>query len=321
MADVFAYLYGFGAGGDFTKSVIIVDNLPTGSTVTCTKGTVTKTAAERNGEWWFKGLEIGTWTLRAEKDGEKPVTQKFEITEFGVYRVHMSFFTATITAKYPAGSICTCSKGGEVLTAPDTSGSYTFTVESAGDWNISINDSSIQQSRTKVVSITNTGQSETISIDYIIWIIKDGVEVIPTTLYGSVTKSITDGYVVFKGKETGHHGAYAEVDLPKLMTLVIQGDFDTSEREVRLAIWKKSASVIPDSTNWTLRENITNNTELSMDVSDYSGAYYAGLTMTYTRTQRVSNLYLEPTLTATSNLYKQQLAELDAAYTEGVNSV
>ena len=58
-----------------------------------------------------------------------------------------------------------------------------------------------------------------------------------------------------------------------------------------------------------------------MDVSDYSGAYYAGLTMTYTRTQRVSNLYLEPTLTATSNLYKQQLAELDAAYREGVNSI
>ena len=103
MADFFAYLYGFGAGGDFTKSVIIVDNLPTGSTVTCTKGTVTKTAAERNGEWWFKGLEIGTWTLRAEKDGEQPVTQKFEITEFGVYRVHMSFFTATLDVSNISG--------------------------------------------------------------------------------------------------------------------------------------------------------------------------------------------------------------------------
>ena len=72
MADVFAYLYGFGAGGDFTKSVIIV-TAPTGSTVTCTKGTTVKTATEKNGEWWFKGLEIGTWTLRAEKDGEQPV--------------------------------------------------------------------------------------------------------------------------------------------------------------------------------------------------------------------------------------------------------
>ena len=172
MADVFAYLYGFGAGGDFTKSVIIVDNLPTGSTVTCTKGTVTKTAAERNGEWWFKGLEIGTWTLRAEKDGEQPVTQKFEITEFGVYRVHMSFFTATIKVTYPAGSTCTCSKGDEVLTAGDTSGVKTFTVTSAGTWVIKI--TSGKYSASKSVSITKTGQSVSVSIDYTLWLFDNG---------------------------------------------------------------------------------------------------------------------------------------------------
>lgn len=306
-------------GGGFNKSVIIV-TAPTGSTVTCTKGTTVKTATEKNGEWWFKNLDIGEWTLKATLSGQT-ATQTVNITQFDVYRVTMSYFKSTIKVTYPAGSTCTCSKGDEVLTAGGTSGVKTFTVESAGDWNISINDSNIQQSRTKVVSITKTGQSVTISIDYIIWIIKDGVEVIPTTLYGSVTKSITDGYVVFKGKASGYHGAYAEVDLPKLMTLVIQGDINTSERETTLAIWKKSASVIPNTNNTALKAPITNGTEFYMDVSDYSGAYYAGLTMTYTRTQRVSNLYLKPTLTATSNLYKQQLAELDAAYTEGVNSV
>ena len=89
MADVFAYLYGFGAGGDFTKSVIIV-TAPTGSTVTCTKGTVTKTAAERNGEWWFKGLEIGTWTLKATLSGQT-ATQTVNITQFGVYRIAMVY--------------------------------------------------------------------------------------------------------------------------------------------------------------------------------------------------------------------------------------
>ena len=310
-----------GGGGSFNKSVIIV-TAPTGSTVTCTKGTMVKTATEKNGEWWFKNLDIGTWTLKATLSGQT-ATQTVNITQFDVYRVTMSYFKATIIVTYPVGSICTCSKGDEVLTAGSTVGTKTFTVKSAGDWTISINDSSIQQSRTKVVSITKTGQRETISIDYDIWIIKDGVEVIPTTLYGSVTKSTTDGYVVFKGKEAGYHGAYAEVNLPKLMTLVIQGDFETSssEKEPRLAIWKKSASVIPDTENATLREYIANGTEFYMDVSDYSGAYYAGLTMVYTRTQRVSNLYLKPTLTATSNLYKQQLAELDAAYREGVNSV
>ena len=89
MADVFAYLYGFGAGGDFTKSVIIA-TAPTGSTVTCTKGTTVKTATEKNGEWWFKGLEIGTWTLKATLSGQT-ATQTVSITQFGVYRVSLVY--------------------------------------------------------------------------------------------------------------------------------------------------------------------------------------------------------------------------------------
>ena len=54
MADIFAYLYGFGAGGDFTKSVIIV-TAPAGSTVTCSREGTTKTAREKDGVWTFKG--------------------------------------------------------------------------------------------------------------------------------------------------------------------------------------------------------------------------------------------------------------------------
>ena len=89
MADVFAYLYGFGAGGDFTKSVIIV-TAPTGSAVTCTKGSIVKTATEKNGEWWFKNLDIGTWTLKATLSGQT-ATQTVNITQFDVYRVTMSY--------------------------------------------------------------------------------------------------------------------------------------------------------------------------------------------------------------------------------------
>ena len=89
MADVFAYLYGFGAGGDFTKSVIIV-TAPTGSTVTCTKGTTVKTATEKNGEWWFKNLDTGTWTLKATLSGQT-ATQTVNVTQFGVYRIAMVY--------------------------------------------------------------------------------------------------------------------------------------------------------------------------------------------------------------------------------------
>lgn len=155
------------------KSVIIVDNLPTGSTVTCTKGTVTKTAAERNGEWWFKGLEIGTWTLRAEKDGEQPVTQKFEITEFGVYRVKMSYFKSTIKVTYPAGSTCTCSKSGKTFTAPNTSGSYTFTVDSAGTWVVKATDGS--RSKSVSVVISASGESKSAVLNYALVLYDHGV--------------------------------------------------------------------------------------------------------------------------------------------------
>ena len=91
MAELFAYLDGFGTGGSLTKSVIIA-KAPTGSTVTCTKGDVVKRATEKNGEWRFNGLDIGTWTLRAEMSGQQPATLNCEIKEFGVYRVELSFF-------------------------------------------------------------------------------------------------------------------------------------------------------------------------------------------------------------------------------------
>ena len=102
MADVFAYLYGFGAGGDFTKSVIIV-TAPTGSTVTCTKGTIVKTATEKNGEWWFKNLDTGKWTLKATLSGQT-ATQTVNITQFSVYRVSLVYrltpeFTYTGSSK------------------------------------------------------------------------------------------------------------------------------------------------------------------------------------------------------------------------------
>lgn len=78
-----------GSGGGFTKSVIIATAL-TGSTIICTKGTTVKTAREKNGEWWFKNLDIGTWTVKATLSGQTE-TQTVNITQFGVYRVAITY--------------------------------------------------------------------------------------------------------------------------------------------------------------------------------------------------------------------------------------
>lgn len=90
MPDLFAYLEGFGTGESFTKSVIIVTDLPTGSTVTATKGETVKTADEKNGEWWINGLDLGEWKLKATL-GEQSATTIYNIEKFGVHYVPMSF--------------------------------------------------------------------------------------------------------------------------------------------------------------------------------------------------------------------------------------
>lgn len=79
------------AGSGGTKSIYIVTG-PTGSTVTLTKGTTVKTAAEKNGTWRFNGLENGSWTLNASL-GDQTTTKSIDIPRFGVYYDTFSYNT------------------------------------------------------------------------------------------------------------------------------------------------------------------------------------------------------------------------------------
>lgn len=317
MADVFAYLYGFGAGGDFTKSVIIV-TAPTGSTVTCTKGTVTKTAAERNGEWWFKGLEIGTWTLKATLGGQT-ASRTVNITQFDVYRIAMSYFAATIAVTYPAGSTCTCSKDGEVLTAPNTSGSYTFPVTSAGTWTITIANSAVQLSKSQSVSVTSNGQLVSISMDYYTWIVKNGQEIVNLSLYNFITKTAESGYVVITGYDFGYHYGYASCNIPSNHSLVIEGQFYLESSLFGLAVWNKDTVVARE--NYLKFTPSTSTTKQIMDVSAYAGAYKVGFRTGAKNTIKIKNFYIAPNSLIATAALQAQLNELDAAYVEGVNSI
>ena len=59
---------------------------------------------------------------------------------------------------------CTCSNGTTTLTAPNTTGSYTFTVPSAGTWTVkSTNGTDTAQ---QAVSITTSGQSASVTLSY-----------------------------------------------------------------------------------------------------------------------------------------------------------
>lgn len=90
-----------GGGGSPNKSTIIV-TAPTGSTVTCKMGSITKTAPEKSGVWTFGGLDLGTWTITSTKGGDS-ATQDVVITRLTVeyvtivYRITPDF---TYTGDY-----------------------------------------------------------------------------------------------------------------------------------------------------------------------------------------------------------------------------
>ena len=284
MADVFAYLYGFGAGGDFTKSVIIV-TAPTGSTVTCTKGTTVKTATEKNGEWWFKNLDIGEWTLKATLSGQT-ATQTINITQFGVYRIAMSYFAASIKVTYPAGSTCTCSKGGEVLTAPNTSGSHTFTVTSAGTWTVKATDGS--KTASESVSISASGQNKSVVLSYEIIYISGGVL---QTLYktttdsdGSLTLTPKDGYLNIAGTTWGSHRLYFDpVDFSKYNTLSFSGKgfYDDPSynhyEKICVGIYRTLSDFENGATNAIAYVTMLRKDSGSIDLSAVSGTGYVAV--------------------------------------------
>ena len=96
---------GITAGGSATKSTIIVTT-ETGSTVTCSNGSITKTAAEKNGQWRFNNIDNGEWTVTAIKNGETS-ERTVNVTQFDVYYVELSFvkiygISRNITSPSPA---------------------------------------------------------------------------------------------------------------------------------------------------------------------------------------------------------------------------
>ena len=81
-------------GGGGGNELIVT--APTGSTVTATKGSVTKTATEKSGTWTFKGLEAGNWTVTAVKGSESASS----VVTVSAETVMLSFKpTASLTAK------------------------------------------------------------------------------------------------------------------------------------------------------------------------------------------------------------------------------
>ena len=148
-------------GGGFYPSIVVT--APTGSTVTVTDGNISLVGTEVSGKWTFQIPAYGVWSITATLNGQTASTS-VSVTEVKQYTVTLTYFSATISVTYPAGSTCTCSNGADTLTAPNTTGSYTFTVPRTGTWTVkSTNGVDTAQ---QAVSITANGQSTSVTLSY-----------------------------------------------------------------------------------------------------------------------------------------------------------
>ena len=149
------------------------------ATVTIAGLTPVQTSA---GVWDVDIPSYGTYLVQSvNSSGTQNVTVVVDACK--IYEVSAYHFNATITVTFPAGATCTCAKSGVTYTA--TSTPYTFTVNTAGTWMVSITQDG--QTVAQNVSITTTGQTETLTLDFAYITVT-----IPAASVGS-TVVITDG--------------------------------------------------------------------------------------------------------------------------------
>ena len=81
---------------------------------------------------------------------------------------------AVISVTYPAGSVCTCTKGTKTYKAKNTSGLALFAVPETGEWTVSCTDG--DKTKSASVSITTEGQAENVTLAYELYLLQNGVQ-------------------------------------------------------------------------------------------------------------------------------------------------
>ena len=138
---------------------------PAGATLTCSCGGDTLTATSTTGSYTFEVHKSGTWKVKAV-DGSLSAETSVVISASGENKsVTLSFFTASINVTYPSGATLTCTKGSSVMTASDTSGSYTFTVHETGTYTLKITQNG--ESAETTATITTDGQVVNVSLAFV----------------------------------------------------------------------------------------------------------------------------------------------------------
>lgn len=288
----------------------IVVTYPEGSVCTCEKDGVILTAEDTSGSYAFNVHEAGTWIISIT-NGTDTAEKTVAITKRWQYEtVSITYFSATINATYPAGSVCTCTDGVTTLTAPNTSGQYAFIVPNAGTWTVSITDGT--QTKSETVSISTENQVETVTLalwngelysDGNEWTTVTGGWVATNQVYaGSVEGVSINGATPTLSKEdtqmiatvptgsgvgSGAVRTTNQIDLTDYSTITLVGTISASHPYDYLFVMSTTGNYGGAQAKAQIKTGT-----VTLDVSTLSGVYYIGIGLynrgkTYTMTSCV----------------------------------
>ena len=209
---------------------------------------------------------------------------------------------ASIVVSYPAGSTLTCTLGSKVLTAKDTSGKWVFGLPSTGNWVVKATDGTDTISKT--VSITTTGQEETVVLIYKYYIFKSGTGLKSGLEINGGTPTVETSSISWTGDaNSGGSIFYISPGIPLADYSILKIDFECSYNygdNYGIAFgFGSSAAVglVIDNTDWTAKAaNKTNGTiarnTLTCDISSLTTAQYFKVTGLYSAAS-IYNIWLE----------------------------
>ena len=142
---------------------------------------------------------------------------------------------SVIGVTYPAGSVCTCTKGTKTYKAKNTSGLALFAVPEVGDWTVSCTDGT--QTASTTVTVTAEGEAVNVKLAYELRLFDNGDECVSVTggwtntgyTYDDLLPTppeISDGRIQLYGKPGGNTGigTAQSIDLTGYSKLVIDRD-------------------------------------------------------------------------------------------------
>ena len=270
-------------GGGGGSGATLVVSSPANVSVTVSKGDKSYTKNSGSlGSSTFKGLATGTWTVTISGNGQT-ATKTIEIT--ADYAITIAFFSASIIITYPATSTCVVTNSSGQTVASDTNTgtstkTWTATVGATGTYTVTATATDGSgKSKSQSVSITADGQSESVTLSYLIYYYNSGDQCTAVTGGwdfsgdGALTK-LTDHMQYKSSYAEAYLSTANKVDLTQISSITFDvewvGSLPPSSRYF-LGITKNKFS---GSASAAIRLNTTSRNQYSLDVKSISGEYY-----------------------------------------------